>query len=85
LDQHEQKGQGKIRIMVQWVYSKEKYFENYLAKWDQTLFEDVKEKDAIDGFIQQLESPFGFLAQVQNELEESEEEGEELGQEGGKS
>ena len=57
-------GNGKVRVMVQWVYSKEKYFDNYLVKWDQTLFEDVKEKEAIDGFVLSLESPFGFLAHV---------------------
>jgi hypothetical protein len=60
-DKSGQKGNGRIRLMLQWVYSKVQYFEKYLMKWEQTLLEDVKEREAIEGFIQQLESPFGFL------------------------
>jgi hypothetical protein len=60
-DKAGQKGNGRIRLMLQWVYSKVQYFEKYLMKWEQTLLEDVKEREAIEGFIQQLESPFGFL------------------------
>jgi hypothetical protein len=58
------KNNGRVRLMLQWVYSKVQYFEKYLMKWEQTLLEDVKEREAIEGFIQQLESPFGFLNQV---------------------
>ena len=52
---------GRIRLMLQWVYSKEKYFKEYLEKWDDTLEKDIEEKDMIEKFIKQLENPFGFL------------------------
>jgi len=29
--------QGRIRLMLQWVYSKVQYFSEYLQKWDETL------------------------------------------------
>ncbi len=38
--------------MLQWVFSKVQYFSKYLEKWDQTLLEDVKEKEAIEGFLE---------------------------------
>ncbi len=56
-----QKGQGRIRLMLQWVYSKVQYFSEYLKKWDDTLEQDINEKEIIEAYIQQMESPFGFL------------------------
>ena len=47
--------------MLQWVYSKVQYFNEYLSKWDETLIKDIEEKEQIEKFIKQLENPFGFL------------------------
>jgi hypothetical protein len=34
--------------MLQWVYSKVKYFSEYLSTWDETLKKDFEEKDQIE-------------------------------------
>jgi hypothetical protein len=52
--------------MLQWVYSKVQYFNEYLAKWNETLVKDVDEKEQIEKFIKQLENPFGFLETVKD-------------------
>ncbi len=36
---------GRIRLMLQWVYSKVQYFSNYLQKWDETLKKDIEEHE----------------------------------------
>ena len=36
---------GRIRLMLQWVFSKVQYFSNYLQKWDDTLRKDVEEHE----------------------------------------
>lgn len=63
--------------MLQWVYSKVQYFNEYLSKWDETLVKDIEEKEQIEKFIKQLENPFGFLDQMAIEVEETDEEDEE--------
>jgi len=37
--------QGRVRLMLQWVYSKVQYFSEYLSKWDETLLKDIEEKE----------------------------------------
>jgi RAS protein activator-like 1 len=37
--------QGRLRIMIQFVYSKVKYFEDYLFRWDETLRHDAEMKE----------------------------------------
>ena len=59
--------------MLQWVYSKVQYFSEYLSKWDDTLNKDIEEKDQIEKFIKNLESPFGFLDNFITEIGETEE------------
>ena len=59
--------------MLQWVYSKVQYFSEYLSKWDDTLSKDIEEKDQIEKFIKNLESPFGFLDNLITEIGETEE------------
>jgi hypothetical protein len=67
--------QGRVRLMLQWVYSKVQYFSEYLSKWDETLQKDIEEKEHIERFLKQLENPFGFLDTMKDEaLEDSEEE-----------
>ena len=53
------------------------YFNEYLSKWDETLVKDIEEKEQIEKFIKQLESPFGFLDQMAIEVYESDDEEEE--------
>lgn len=43
-DERGNKSQGRIRLMLQWVYSKVQYFSEYLMKWDDTLNKDIEEK-----------------------------------------
>lgn len=43
--------QGRIRLMLQWVYSKVQYFSEYLSKWDETLLKDIDEKDQVERFL----------------------------------
>ena len=49
---------GRIRLNLQWLYSKVQYFSEYLSKWDETLIKDVEEKDQIEQYIKQLENRF---------------------------
>ena len=58
---------GRLRLMIQFVHSKVKYFEDYLARWDNTLREDAELKVQVEGFIRQLETPFGFLNTLMDE------------------
>lgn len=37
--------------MIQFVYSKVKYFEDYLLKWDETLKNDAELKENVERFI----------------------------------
>jgi Ca2+-dependent lipid-binding protein len=45
LEEGNQPTLGRIRLMLQWVYSKVQYFSEYLAKWDETLQKDIEEKE----------------------------------------
>lgn len=50
-DDQGQPTQGRLRLMLQWVYSKVQYFSEYLSKWDETLAKDIDEKEQIERFI----------------------------------
>lgn len=43
---------GRVRLMIQWVYSKVQYFSEYLSKWDETLVKDIEEKEQIEKYLQ---------------------------------
>lgn len=60
-DRDGRQNQGRIRLMLQWVYSKVQYFHEYLAKWDETLSKDIEEKEQIEKFIKELDNPFGLV------------------------
>ncbi len=68
--------QGRVRLMLQWVYSKIQYFSEYLTKWDETLVRDCEEKERIEIYLKQMESPFGFLDQMVGELLEDDDDDE---------
>lgn len=79
-DKNGQQYSGRIRLMLQWVYSKVQYFSEYLSKWDETLGKDIEEKEQIERFIKQLENPFGFLDNMKEEAIETDDDEEEDGQ-----
>jgi hypothetical protein len=60
--------------MLHWVYSKVKYFEEYLMRWDDTLIKDINEKELIESYIKNLESPFGFLETLETQRREDQED-----------
>jgi hypothetical protein len=45
-----------------------------LSKWDDTLQKDLEEKEQVERFLKQLESPFGFLDTMKEEAEEDEDD-----------
>lgn len=73
-DEHDTRTQGRIRLMLQWVYSKVQYFSEYLSKWDETLGKDIEEKEQIEKFIKQLENPFGFLDNLKDDAQDTEDD-----------
>lgn len=66
-DEQGRQSQGRIRLMLHWVYSRVQYFNEYLSKWDETLVKDIEEKEMIEKFVKQLENPFGFLDTMKDE------------------
>lgn len=76
-DQSGKPSQGRIRLMLQWVYSRVQYFNEYLSKWDETLVRDIEEKEQVERFLKQLENPFGFLDTMKEEALEDDDEDEE--------
>lgn len=40
-DENGLQSQGRIRLMLHWVYSRVQYFSEYLSKWDETLYKDI--------------------------------------------
>ena len=53
--------QGEIRVEIQWIHSRRKFFEDLLQRLDQILKDDnIKRKD-IEKSLKELRAPFGFL------------------------
>jgi len=50
-DESGNQSQGRIRLMLHWVYSRVQYFSEYLSKWDETLYKDSQEMEQIEGFL----------------------------------
>lgn len=53
--------QGEIRVEVQWIHSRIKFFDDLLARLDQILDQDQKERLQIEEYLRDLRAPFGFL------------------------
>jgi hypothetical protein len=49
---------GRIRLMLQWTYSKNRLFFEYLRIYDAILMEDIDNKEQIEKTIKYLEKPF---------------------------
>lgn len=48
--------------MIQWVYSKVQYFEEYISKWYETLIKEGDVKDELELVLRQLDGPLGFIS-----------------------
>lgn len=67
---------GRIRLQMQWIYSRYKYFDDYVTEWEQAIHNDVGIKEETERRLKQLESPFGFLDTIKAEAEEEETDNE---------
>jgi hypothetical protein len=56
-----EKWQGEIRVETQWIHSRIRFFEDLLARLDQILDQDQKERVQIEEYLRDLRAPFGFL------------------------
>lgn len=55
---------GKIRLGLQWVYSKVKYFQTIIQQWSESLEMDRQELEYLRGQLQKLDKPFGHLLEI---------------------
>ncbi len=53
--------QGEIRVELQWIHSRIKFFEDLLHRLDQIVVEDNKQRNEIEKSLKELRAPFGFL------------------------
>jgi len=74
------KYEGRVRLMLQWIYSKEQYFGRFVREWDRAIAENIVEKNQVEKYLASLESPFGFLDQVKRDAVDAGEDSEDDGQ-----
>ena len=55
---------GKLRLGLQWVYSKVKYFQTIIQQWGESLEIDKQELDYLKGELHKLDKPFGHLLEM---------------------
>eukprot|EP00343_Euplotes_focardii_P005541 CAMPEP_0205810326 /NCGR_PEP_ID=MMETSP0205-20121125/14507_1 /ASSEMBLY_ACC=CAM_ASM_000278 /TAXON_ID=36767 /ORGANISM="Euplotes focardii, Strain TN1" /LENGTH=321 /DNA_ID=CAMNT_0053088347 /DNA_START=102 /DNA_END=1064 /DNA_ORIENTATION=+ len=53
--------QGEIRVEVQWIHSRIKFFEDLLHRLDQISKDDNTQRNEIEKSLKELRAPFGFL------------------------
>lgn len=53
--------QGDIRVEIQWIHSRIKFFEDLLQRLDQILIEDGKKRNEVELTLKELRAPFEFL------------------------
>ncbi|CAI2365549.1 unnamed protein product [Moneuplotes crassus] len=53
--------QGEIRIEIQWIHSRIKFFEDLLHRLDQIVVDDNKQRNEVEKSLKELRAPFGFL------------------------
>ena len=56
--------QGKIRLGLQWIHSKVKYFETIIQQWEENLDMDRQELEHLKGQLLKLDKPFGHLMEM---------------------
>jgi len=52
---------GKIRLGLQWIWSKTKYFDTIVKQWEANLETDRQEWEHLKEQLRKLDQPFGFL------------------------
>ena len=70
---------------MQWIYSRYKYFDDYVTEWEQAIHNDVGIKEETERRLKQLESPFGFLDTIKAEAEDEETDNEKEIEEAGEN
>jgi hypothetical protein len=53
--------QGEIRVEIQWIHSRVKFFEDLLQRLDQILLEDKRKRTDVEKSLRELRAPFNFL------------------------
>ena len=53
--------QGKIRIELQWIYSRVEYMTEYLRRWEETLTAHKDQMNTIEQHLKRLRQPFSWL------------------------
>lgn len=53
--------QGEIRVEIQWIHSRVKFFEDLLERLEQILAEDNRKRADVEKSLRELRAPFGFL------------------------
>lgn len=61
------KWQGKVRLIIQFVYSKVTMVTGYVQLYDQQLQMDIAELKDLRMVLKHMESPFGFIKGFQLE------------------
>jgi hypothetical protein len=56
-----QKWQGKIRVVIQYVFSKTKMLTGYINMWSEQIENEEGEIKELKAILKHMESPFGFI------------------------
>ena len=65
---------GRIRLMLQWIFSKVEYLRSYLQKWDDSIQRKKDDIQDIKEHLSKLHEPFQFLDAMDRLNDESSEE-----------
>lgn len=55
------KWQGKLRLIIQYVFSKTKMLTGYINMWSEQIGLDEQELRELKAVLKHMESPFGFI------------------------
>lgn len=75
-----QKWQGKLRLIIQYVFSKTKMLTGYINMWQEQIALEEQELKDLRAVLKHMESPFGFIKgfqleqNVKKNIEEKKEE-----------
>ena len=57
----QQKWQGKVRVVIQYVFSKTKMLTGYINMWSEQIENEEGEIKELKAILKHMESPFGFI------------------------
>ena len=63
-DKNGNEGRGKIRLQIQWIYSRFQYFDAYVTEWQGAIKQDIEDLAEAKERLSHMEQPFGFLDTV---------------------